>query len=340
VIARTRIARALSGVLAAAVLAAVALAGCGSPGAGAGPGGTGTAPAASGPGAPVPAPAPTRYTGPVRDTLHYASNTGTGRAAAARLGFNLFDLNPDKAAIDALGPGQRALVWVGNLDNTSCTPGFSDSAFTAAVDRLAGDPKVWGYYLSDEPHPRVCPDAVAHIRQRADYIRAHDPTHKSFIVVLDGPKECGTDLGCEYRVMRPESTHVDLIGIDPFPCTIPSGVCTVDRIDEQVLRAQAQGVPREVMVPVYQVFGQVCPGNKTHYYRLPSAQDLTGMLDRWRELVGTPVFDFAYTWRSEGPACPGLADADGRNGYADLQSVVRRHNANPAPSGGTSPSRG
>src|SRR5690348_6109888 len=56
-------------------------------------------------------------------TLHYASNTHDDQKGAAKVGFNLFDLPPDKAAIDALGPGQLALVWLGNLDNTNCTPG-------------------------------------------------------------------------------------------------------------------------------------------------------------------------------------------------------------------------
>jgi hypothetical protein len=88
-------------------------------------------------------------------SLHYVSNTHGEWAAAARLGFNLVDFGPDKAAIDALPNGLRALVWLGNLDNTSCSsPGYTWEKFTAAVDRLAGDPKVFGYYLSDEAPAR------------------------------------------------------------------------------------------------------------------------------------------------------------------------------------------
>ncbi len=326
----------ITSALVATVL--VLVAGCAGQPPAAGSGATGTGPVgpagtagSAAAGAPVPAPAPTAYTGPIRDTLHYVSNTGTARAAAARLGFDLFDLNPNKAAIDALGPGQRALVWLGNLDNTSCTAGFSWAAFTAAVDSLANDPKVFGYYLSDEPHPIRCPDALAHVRARADYIRAHAPHQISFIVLVDGPGNCKGEYGCEYRIMRPEQSHVDLIGIDPFPCTVNLGGCQLDRITEQVLRAEAQGVPRAAMVPVYQVFGQTCPGSRDHYYQLPSATDLPAMFERWRSLVGTPAFDFAYTWRSEGPACPGLADANGSHGYPDLQSVVSQHNTNAPP---------
>src|SRR5207248_6872983 len=152
------------------------------------------APATSGPAARPAASTPataatTAPATPAGPTLHYVSNTHGQYATAARFGFNLVDIGPGKDAIDALPAGQRALVWVGNLDNTNCTPGYSWPQFTAAVDRLAGDPKVFGYYLSDEPHPRLCPDALAHVRQRADYIRGRDPAQKSFVVVLDTTKE-------------------------------------------------------------------------------------------------------------------------------------------------------
>src|SRR5690348_13579862 len=147
------------------------------------------------------APATRAATGPAT-TLHYVSNTHGDWPAAARLGYNLVDLGPDTKAIDALPAGLRALVWLGNLDNTSCTPGYSWDRFTAAVDRLAGNPKVFGYYLSDEPHPAVCPQAVAHLRQRADYVRARDPNQKSFIVVV-GAEQGGCVPTCEYRQLAP-----------------------------------------------------------------------------------------------------------------------------------------
>jgi hypothetical protein len=249
-------------------------------------------------------------------TLHYASNTHDDQAAAAKVGFNLFDLPPDKAQIDALGPGRQALVWLGNLDNTNCTPGYSYDRFTAAVDRLAGDPKVFGYYLSDEPHPSVCPKAVEHIRQRADYIRAKDPAQRSFIVVLDAGKECHGDFGCEYAALRPDQTHVDLFGIDPFICNLTKG-CDFDRIGRTVGLAEAKGIPRAAMVPVIQVFGQTCNTQQTHYYKLPSGEELNQALAQWDTALPHPAFDFAYTWASEGPACPALDRA------TDLQSILR-----------------
>jgi hypothetical protein len=256
---------------------------------------------------------------PAGKTWHYISNTGSQTAAAARIGFDLFDLGPDKDLIDALGPGQRALVWVGNLDNTVCTPGYSWSSFTAAVDRLAHDPKVFGYYLSDEPHPSICAHAARDIRARADYIRTHAPGQMSFIVVMDAARICGSHPGCEYRELNPASTHVDLYGIDPFPCHIDAD-CEPERIDEEVLRAVDAGIPRSRIIPVYQVFGQACSTKATTFYRVPTAAELTEMFAHWHSVVPAPAFDFAYTWRSVGPACPSLDRSAG------LRAVVRSHN--------------
>src|SRR5581483_6743826 len=119
--------------------------------------------------------------------------------------------------------GGKALVWVGNLDNASpgsaCpAPGFSFGQFRAQVDALRRNPRVYGYYVADEPHPTVCSGAAADIRARADYIHAEAPGQTAFIVVQDGSVVCGSALGCEYRALRPARTHVDLVGLDPYPC--------------------------------------------------------------------------------------------------------------------------
>lgn len=260
------------------------------------------------------------------DTMHYISNAGPNIDTISGLGFNLFDLGPDKSRIDALGPNQKALVWLGNLDNTNCTPGYSWSEFTSAVRRLAHDPKVFGYYISDEPHPSECPQTASHIRKRADYIREQDPAQKSFIVVMDASRLCGDDMGCEYRQLRPSITHVDLVGIDPFPCRV-SGGCSADKVDLEVARAVRGGIPVESIVPVFQVFGQDCAAKQTKFYSQPSPSELAAMLNHWAALVPNPAFDFAYTWRSEGPACPALDRATGHNGYPNLQAVIKQHNA-------------
>jgi hypothetical protein len=251
--------------------------------------------------------------------MHYIANTGDKVDLVARLGYNLFDTGPDLEVIAALPPGGQALVWLGDLGDEDCAPPrLSFAAFTAAVDRLAGNPKVYGYFIADEPHPRACPSAVAEIRQRADYIRAHDPSHRSFIVVLDGTNQCGGSYGCEYSALRPSESHVDLIGLDPYPCSSVNG-CVYAKIEDTVRRAEAAGIPRSAMVPVFQAFGQSC-GSGSNYYRMPSVSEMQTMLARWTALAPRPAFDYTYTWGRQGSACPALVDA------TDLQALFKTHN--------------
>ena len=260
--------------------------------------------------------------------MHYVVNLHGQAAAAARLGYDLFDMGPEPSLANALPAGQQALVWLGNLDNTNCSsPGYSWTAFTAAVRAMAGNPKVFGYFLSDEPHPGGCPNAVADIARRADYIRATDPTHKSFIVVLDGSNACGAALGCEYHALQPAHTHVDLIGVDPYPCNVGNAGsgCDYSKIDSRVHSAESNGIPASVIVPVFQLFGQSC-NSGSHYYRMPTVLELTTMLAHWSALVPHPVMDYSYSWGEQSSSCPTLADATGLSGQPNLQSVMAAHN--------------
>ena len=126
--------------------------------------------------------------------LHFASGTNANQKLALSLGFNLVDVTGSqtdpaatKATVDALPDGVQALIWVGNLDNTDCTtPGYETPRFRSLVNALAHDGKVYGYYLSDEPHPLMCTNAAADIRARADYVHARSDSQKTFIVVQDG----------------------------------------------------------------------------------------------------------------------------------------------------------
>jgi hypothetical protein len=284
---------------------------------------SGSARASATAGRPLPSIGPTASGG----TQHFVANVGAAIGTVQALGFNLIDTGPDASTIDALPAGVRALVWLGSLDNDDCAhPGYTFPEFTKAVDGLAGNPRVFGYFLADEPHPKACPTTVADLRQRADYIHAHDASHRSFVVVLDGSNQCGGTYGCEFAAMAPANSHVDLIGVDPYPCnTSNAGAgCTYQKIDDTVRHAEQHGVSANAIVPVYQVFGQACASST--YYRLPSANELREMLAHWAKLVKHPAFDYAYGWEHQDSACPTLSDANGSNGYPDLQTVVREHN--------------
>ena len=278
-------------------------------------------------------------------SLHAAFNTQGDIADLIALGFNLFDITGSKtnpastlAIVNDLPEGTQALVWLGNLGNApkgqSCpTPGFSDAEFMAQVDLLANNPKVLGYNLADEPHPSTCPESVNAIKTRSDYIHTYAPEQKAYITILDGSNMCPVSEGCEYRALRPEITHVDLIGIDPYPCHFDNTgqpvACDTSKISQRVQSAIANGIPVSAIVPVFHAFGQEGRlDGKSIYYRTPTTTEFQEMLNLWKSLVPNPVFDFAYTWGTQctPSSCP--APQSLKN-HPELQLLIKQHNSAP-----------
>ncbi|GAA0248213.1 hypothetical protein GCM10009527_050950 [Actinomadura nitritigenes] len=249
-------------------------------------------------------------------TLHAALNMPAGdRAKAAALGYDLFDVDPDAGEIASLPKGGRALLWVGN---TTCGDfqQNSTSAFADTVKRFAGNDRVYGWYLSDEPNPDQCPGIAGELRRRADIVHRYAPGQKAFASLTDWPM----------APLKPSETHLDLIGLDPYPCRLGRGGCDLGAIDTMVGQATRAGFTRRMIVPVFQTFGQSCSGGEKNW-RLPAAGEMKAILTRWDRLVPRPAFDISYSWgRQDAWACPALADADGRDGNPDLQSVMRAHN--------------
>lgn len=274
--------------------------------------------------------------------LHAAFNTQGDITELIALGFNLIDVTGNKTnpantlvLVNALPEGTQALVWLGNLGNApkgqSCPPpGYSDAEFRAQVDMLASNPKVFGYNLADEPHPSVCPDAINLIKDRSDYIHKHAPGQKTYITIQDGSNMCPDGEGCEYHALRPEITHIDLIGLDPYPChfnRIGQPVeCDTSIISQRVQLAIANGIPEASIVPVFHAFGQEGRlDGRSIYYRTPTTAEFQEMLDLWKSLLPNPAFDFTYTWgiQCTESSCP--APQSLKN-HPELQSIIKQHN--------------
>jgi hypothetical protein len=244
-------------------------------------------------------------------------------AAAAADGFNVFDVagstsNPAgvKARVDSLPVGTKAMIWVGGLGNSS-TAGFTRAQFQAQVAALANDSRVYGYYIADEPHPLTYPSVVSEIAARADYVRAKAPGQKSFIVVLDGTNLCSGTYGCEYAALAPSRSHVDLIGVDVYPCHL-GAACDFAKIPARVNAAVKAGIPLAQIAPVYQTFGQ--EGGATPYYRTPTTTEMQQQLNSWKTAVPNPALDYAYSWGTQSSATQALIN------HPELQTVMKAHN--------------
>ncbi|MFM6849074.1 MAG: hypothetical protein ACKOVB_08205 [Terrabacter sp.] len=250
----------------------------------------------------VPLGAPSSGQAASPSTKHFISNL-KGSTAPKALGYDVFDTGA--SGVSTLPAGVQGLVWLGQ----KC-PTPADAAFRSIVDRLAASPRVFGYYLSDEPHVADCPGAAAALASRADYIRSKSRgAQRSFIVL---------SRVADYGPLRPAASHVDLVGIDPYPCSVASPGCPVTKIRDKVTAARQAGIPLAAIVPVHQAFGQqnIAGG----YYRLPTAAQMQAMLAEWDRLVPTPVMDYAYGWSHQSSSNPTLADS------RSLQTVLAAHN--------------
>jgi hypothetical protein len=248
--------------------------------------------------------------------LHYAPNHNigpNGQYLPGKVGFNLADVG-DARGLDSLPNGVKGLVWIGQCNGV-------DAAFLRAVEPFVGNPKVFGFYLMDEPDPTgryksLCsPD---HLKAESDWIHAHIAGAKTFIVLMGlSSSKAPTFVG----TYNPTNSHIDLFGIDPYPCRTEFDGCDYEMIHRYVEAAESWGIPRTDMVPIYQAFGG---GNWTDdgggQFLLPAISQMQQILERWGSLVPTPVFDFAYSWGSQN-ASQSLENSP------ELQAVFARRNA-------------
>jgi hypothetical protein len=233
---------------------------------------------------------------------HFVTNLHGAVSGPRGVGFNVFDTGSSAGQINALPSGVRALVWLGQ----KC-PTPADDTFRSTVRRLSTNPKVFGYYLSDEPHIADCPGGPKALATRATFIyNLTDGRQRSFIVLSKAE---------DYAAFRPGVTHVGLVGLDPYPCSTAHPTCDTDKIDEKVNLALSSGIARSSIVPVYQAFGQTAADS--HYYNLPTAAQMRTMLGRWAALVPHPVMDYTYGWGHQSSANPTLVDSP------SLQTVFR-----------------
>ncbi|MGI5164820.1 hypothetical protein ACQEU3_10745 [Spirillospora sp. CA-253888] len=232
------------------------------------------------------------------------------------LGYDLVDVKPEDSLVAGVPDGMRAMMWVGNFQCDDYEMSYED--FTRAVQKYARHPKVYGWYLSDEPDPGTCPKIVSEIRRRADYLERHAPGQVSFISLTDFPM----------KPVTPAKVNVDLVGLDPYPCKGAAKArtdCNIGAIDRMVRMADEAGIPRRLVVPVLQTFGQSCSKGQRQYW-LPTEDQFRQILRRWDRLVPRPPMEISYSWGHQGEwACPTLRDADGGD-HPDLHSLVRARN--------------
>ena len=253
--------------------------------------------------------------------LHFAPNhnfDAQGHFLPAKAGFNLADISSVEQ-LDALPPGVMGLVWVGQCNG-------ADPAFVRTITPYVGKSRLFGFYLMDDPDPRwwaiVRGDPHGcrpeKLKAQSDWIHVHVPGALTFIVAMNLGSAATPSFAGSYN---PENSHIDLFGIDPYPCRSELARCDLAMIDRYVAAAERLGIPRPSMVPVFQTFGGgTWEDGDGGNYVLPDGDQMRAILARWVALVPAPSFDYAYSWGAQ-RGDRALEDT------ADLMDVLSTHNS-------------
>lgn len=258
-------------------------------------------------------------------TLHYTAGDNfdaQGNYAPAAAGFNLADVS-SVDQLNALPAGVQGMVYLDQGDGVT-------QSFIDAVKPYIGNPKVYGFYLKDEPDPTGQYNTLvtaANLKAESDYIHANVPGAKTFITMMNmGSSEDPTFA----NTYNPANTHIDLFGIDPYPVRSDGSTVDYGMIDKAVAAAESAGIPTSQIVPVFQTFGG---GNWVNdsggHYVMPTAAQEQTMLAHWATLVPSAAFDYAYAWGSQN-------GDTALESSPELQSVFLQHNT----SGATLPVEG
>ena len=207
--------------------------------------------------------------------------------------------------LDDLPAGVLGLVWLGYC-------GGVDSTFRAMVSPMIGDPRLFGFYMADDPNPTACPPA--HLRAECAWIHQHLPGAETFAILENQGSATSPTFGTAYT---PRSSGLDLIGLDAYPLRADLASPDYGAIAGYVRAAEALGWTQHSLVPVFQAFGGGHWGGVT--WTLPTPAEERQILSAWASVLPAPVFDYAYSWgQQRGDTSLSMSPA--------LQQVFAAHN--------------
>jgi hypothetical protein len=195
-------------------------------------------------------------------------------------GYNLVDIGPYRSLIDALPAGQRALVWIGDYDISTCSFARPGTDIRLALTGLAGDRKVAGYYIADEADDALpaygghCPDVVAQITARSRLVHRLAPGAFTYEVVTEPGNFAAF------------AKATDVLGADPYPCPRHRR-CDWTQIPRYIAALRAAHVAR------YWGVLQAFSGGR---WRYPTAAELLAMIRQWEHSDWQGEQTFAWTF--------------------------------------------
>ena len=211
----------------------------------------------------------------------YMFSSESAQAVVAAHGWNLLDVSSQSSAYQL--PGRtRGIMYVGDYDNSTCDWGVSDLALTAQVAAMAGDPKVAGYYFSDEPDPYACPSAPRQHRARSQLIHSLDPGKMTVMTMDSNSGQASLD---QTPLWVGAANYV---GLDPYPC-YQNAPCNFGWIDAIIEAADRAGLSYWGVVQAF----------ADSEWRWPTAREERHMLCQWATSRQSGYVVFAWTWAGQ-----------------------------------------
>jgi chitodextrinase len=226
-------------------------------------------------------------------------------------GYNLIDVNTKDEA-DAVPAGTQAQVWLFDYDNKTCAWEKSDAYIRDVVSSMADDPKVAGFYFSNEPDPFACPNAPQQHKQRNALIHSLAPNKYTLI---------GIDANWRDHFDRYGSMWVgtaDYVNYNPYVCfEWDTSTCDYAWLDHVLQTAQSLPQPYFIALQAFREKGE---------WRWPTPSEEAQMLNRLKDpsLTGLRGYlTFSWNWQND----PLL-------NHPDVLEVIKNFNLSVASGGG------
>jgi hypothetical protein len=228
---------------------------------------------------------PTPVTPPATPPVpwRFAYSNRADQALAHQYGYNLIDV-ATKSEADATPPRTRGQLWLYDYDNSTCSWEKSDTYVRNIVSSVADDPKVAGFYFSNEPDPFACPTAPQQHKDRNALIKSLAPA-KYTLIGIDANWRAHFNA---YGTMWVGAA--DYINYNPYICYAGHSTCDFAWEDHVLGVAESLNQPYFVALQAFREAGE---------WRWPTAGEERRML---RKLCGTSAqgyLTFSWNWQHD-----------------------------------------